>query len=262
MTLADRTRPRRPTRLEAGIAMACALGSWSHGAEATLIHTNVSALLSGGSSRTYSLDIDGNGVDDLAFTYGTRSSSVTYTTDSWLDVSPLGGTGFTYGGPLSAGRLIDDGMGYTSAQRLIDASITSRPGHLVSCGFKGTSLCYVPGTVSSSYSGTWNVLGQDPIVGYLGFRLTSGLDTHYGWMHLSLAADASPSYLLDYAYETCSGVGVEAGSTTSLCTSSTSPTSAVPEPSPLDLIVLGAAGMALGRRRRARRQAGEAPGVA
>ena len=104
---------------------------------------------------------------------------------------------------------------------------------------------------------------------YLGVEFFIGTDSHYGWVHLSActpddstdcssssesttladlaAADPSTIVIDGYAYETAAGKGICAGQTTEgPCNNG----SAVPEPSLLSLLAVGAAGLAAFRARR------------
>lgn len=101
------------------------------------------------------------------------------------------------------------------------------------------SLLYSSGeTGSSDHLGSPGNF-QDGVEGYLGFRFvmndTSG--PYYGWMRLTLTANAPGAFIHDWAWED-SGSGILAGG-------------AVPEPGRAMLGMLGLAAMVLRRRRRA-----------
>jgi hypothetical protein len=97
-------------------------------------------------------------------------------------------------------------------------------------------------------SGNWQST-DTPVQAYLGVAFDISGSTHYGWAQLTVDANFGfPSNasitLIDYAYESQAGVGIEAGATAS----------AVPEPSTLGLFALGAAGVMALRRKRQKAQ--------
>ena len=87
-----------------------------------------------------------------------------------------------------------------------------------------------------------------PATGYLGIRFTGVNGTEYGWIQLSVAGNTNPNArqitLIGAGYQTTPNTAIAAG--------------AVPEPSTmatLGLAALGAAGLAVNRRRAAAKQA-------
>jgi hypothetical protein len=75
--------------------------------------------------------------------------------------------------------------------------------------------------------------------GYLGFELTSNGQAHFGWVHLDKVEPGASGVISEYAYDTVGGQSIEAGQT-----------SAIPEPGTLSLLALGAAGVAVLRKRK------------
>jgi PEP-CTERM motif len=74
---------------------------------------------------------------------------------------------------------------------------------------------------------------------YLGFKFLSNSKTHFAWAHLKVESNLK-GLISEYAYDTVPGQSIEAGQT-----------SAIPEPGTLSLLALGAAGLAVLRKRKA-----------
>jgi len=76
--------------------------------------------------------------------------------------------------------------------------------------------------------------------GYLGFRFPSPTGKNdFGWVKMSCSANGQSCHLAELAYDTVPGQTIEADQT-----------SAIPEPGTLSLLALGAAGLAVLRRRK------------
>jgi len=94
------------------------------------------------------------------------------------------------------------------------------------------------GTVAEYYDGVqkygpWN--GKE---GYLGFKFPSNGKNDFGWAKMSCSPYGT-CHITEFAYDTVPGQTIEAGQT-----------SAIPEPGTLSLLALGAAGLAVLRKRK------------
>jgi PEP-CTERM motif len=79
--------------------------------------------------------------------------------------------------------------------------------------------------------------------GYLGFKFLSNEQTDFGWAHVKVTASTLKGetlYISEFAYDTVPGQSIRAGQT-----------NAIPEPGTLSLLALGAAGLAVLRKRKA-----------
>lgn len=99
----------------------------------------------------------------------------------------------------------------------------------------------------ASYGANINSGGEfDPTIpGFIGLQFESNGNTHYGWVRLRIddldliqlgGANIADATVIDWAYEDTPGAAISAG--------------AVPEPSALALLALGATGLASVRRRK------------
>ena len=140
----------------------------------------------------FALDMDGDTNDDLGFIVGTFAG--TFSTSGY-NIAYTGGyaavVGQTSNGAgtmssavavLSSGAMIDSNMGFTSS------------------GSFGQAGSYYF-TIAPSYGGTWTYgawLGQTDK--FMGVSFTNGSGTHYGWVRLDVASDATSITIKDYAY--------------------------------------------------------------
>ena len=81
----------------------------------------------------------------------------------------------------------------------------------------------------------------------MGLKFKIGSDMHYGWVQIDVNRTVTQAVIKAYAYQDIP-IGQPGGTLTAGQTAST----AVPEPSGLALLALGAAGIAARRRRKQR----------
>lgn len=227
------------TKPTSSLKMATLLGAAlmaSANSDASVIHWSVNQSTSNGVPLSF--DLNGDSINDLQFLYSYSSYSGYYGGNSYGDLYAFGanGTGVTAGGPLSSGNLINDDSSFSSSNHLADYDSSWWYG---SCGRWSCS----PGGSSSYFSGTWNQ-GGNTVNGFLGFALSDGVDKYFGWADLTMSGTGYAT-IKDVAFESCANTGISAGQIVSSCV----PT-AVPEPSTLALLAIGAVGVGMMRRRR------------
>ena len=188
-------------------------------ADAEVVYVDVDPDLSasswGDGTKSFTLDVDGNGTTDFSFSHYFRPQGycgygcyITHFGDS--DVTSFGSNG-VIGSPQADGSAIDGGDNFAGGkQQLFDVYYYSSWGP-----WKGTSL------------------------GYLGFKFDIDGANHYGWAQLSVSQYNGAVSLRDYAYNTTAGAGVFAGSKVPL-----------PAAAPLLGAALGSLGVTAFRRRK------------
>jgi hypothetical protein len=159
------------------------------------------------------IDLDGDSMADVGFlVFSSRFASAQGMNGASL-AGTMGAGGFFYPTAFQPGQSVGSALFFSANS----AGAPNSFGTLVNSGGGGG-----PGV------GAW----QGGMDGYLGVRFSVGGSSHFGWVHVVWSPGQSMLSIDRVAYE--DQVGVPA---------------LVPEPAPLTLLALGAAGLARRRRR-------------
>lgn len=179
---------------------------------------NPDVVLDKNAATPYGIDFNGDATDDVlfqvqanvgsgTFPYTTSGGSVLtidYTIDASYDVA--------------AGMVLGSGTGTNFAVNALNTNdVIGAAG--VFGGTSGALLGYAGSYTLPAYgaSGTFtggNFLGAGDK--FLGAKFMAGANTHYGWVRISVAADASTITIKDYAFQAQPGVQILAGQTASI----------------------------------------------
>jgi hypothetical protein len=196
-------------------------------ANAAIITSNpgVNLFAVDGTAATQRWDVDGDGTDDFNWVAAAWSKSYT-AIDSLSNNSATSALGMAL--TISNGTMIDSLTGWPLELAYFhqERDVT---------GGKKNKV------VGTEIIGNWpNDLTQSA---YVGLRFEINGNKHYGWARVSSEIGSASLAVTQAAYESTPGAGIAAGDTGEL--------NSVPEPSSMALMLLGAAGIAALKRRRA-----------
>ncbi|MCD8528544.1 MAG: hypothetical protein LRY27_00835 [Chitinophagales bacterium] len=168
----------------------------------TDINPDLSLTAPTNNSSSYELDVNGDGTNDLEFgtgsyTYAAYGVDYAYTYVNGLNgakvvtsIQSVSVGSNTYN--ITVANALSEGNSISSASTIWDDYGT--------LGIKGT---YYGNAISAG-----QFLAQDK---YVGFQFSASGSTHYGWLRISVAADAKSFSLKEYAYHTTANTAIEAG---------------------------------------------------
>src|ERR1035438_6460406 len=173
------------------------------------------------------VDMTGDGINDFAFGYEANAQK------PYVDARTFVGTDVPgQSGILSVLTKANTGLPVTPAGTTIDASYAATyPPQPASAG---RGYMYEDGNGDSVPVGDWSNTSMTE--GYVGIELALPGGTSYGWLQFIDNPVTTNLTLVDWAYQSTPGVGIE--------------TSIIPEPSGVALGALGLASLLASRRRR------------
>ncbi|MCK7590314.1 T9SS type A sorting domain-containing protein [Subsaxibacter sp. CAU 1640] len=165
-------------------------------ASGQIVYTDIADITVDATNPRAAIDIDVDGTGDYLF--GSRTTAPNFvfmfpasasTAASYNSNAMVGfaSSGFYYPSNLAAGDPINNTNGIFSSARG-DFNYNA-------CAYPGSQFC-------------------DGMDGYVGLHFKIGANTHYGWVRVQVAANASNVIIKDFAYNTTPGQSINAGQTT------------------------------------------------
>ncbi len=222
-------------------ALAIAAGTNAYSQAVLVTPPPDSTIVPGAPNAAFNWDVNSDGIMHFIFL------------NRYPNIDPAAGDGVIWQlrmNPFAGSASTNGLLGYGSASTFKYAFALGNGSFIgpASTGFTLTSTVilgsqYAYSGVASLYGGFAaggpNGSVNPGVPAFAGFRFTAADGTHYGWLQLSV--NAGNIDFISAAYNATLGIGIAAGATT-----------AVPEPSTLAMLSLGAAGVlgAVVRRRR------------
>lgn len=165
-------------------------------ASAAAVHANADVVYSGVVNITVPFNIDGTYLNVETGAYSSTAASV----PGW-DVNPYGTstTAVSLFAATGTGYMRNPGAGTTTARTNLDAD-TSIDAASFFYGGSSATIGTLVGQWAANASGIFGFkfVGADGLV-------------HYGWVRMSIGANASTRIIVDYAYDNIAATGVRAG---------------------------------------------------
>ena len=207
MTMPSTDRESTTARLAKYSAAAGAAGLMAGGAQATIIYSGAQNIAIGQFS-SQDLNLDGDAYNDILLKNYVFGGNYQGATVNFAPGKVVGfTTGLNYATALSAGDTID-----------------------------ATTTAGGPSVVSLAYANNPDSQFDSASGAFIGLEFPINATSHFGWVRVDIDNAAGTFNIVDWAYESTPGVGIEAG--------------AIPEPGSLALLAAGAAGVAGLRRRK------------
>lgn len=188
----------------AAAATGAGLLSFSEAANAAVVYTPTQITLTNGQVN---IDLDGDGVTD--FTLVDHLKDLALYSNRMLGVVGPAGANVVKGQGGAAAMLMNS---IISSGRTFQAVDKAR-GRMASVGYR----CATSNSCLSFAIGPFKMVKNK----YLGFKFTTGGQTHYGWARLNVDYTLGQGgnsminvYLSGYAYESTAGMSIRAGQTT------------------------------------------------
>lgn len=184
-------------RLSAYAATTAGAVALAGSADAQIIYTDINPDVVVSDTVYYDLDMDGDAVVD--FTFGTEGYTTSYGPVNlsllYVPVAANAVLGSLYSGNYPLPFAMNNGDSISSTNTSWNA------------GSVNGGLQYL--SVLAPYGSYGNWQGQTDK--YVGVRFNIGSNTHYGWVRLSVSANADTIIIKDYAYNSQPNVGLLAG---------------------------------------------------
>lgn len=214
-------------KLSAAAGSMAALSVGAQDTEAAIVHVNnrpISLSQNAANGTEVDWDVDGN--------FG-RDFFLVRATDFFDPIVHLNSNGANGRGFVNQGPVGDDGIRNLNSRFLVGPTLAA--GYNFDVTGAGARRLIDDGAMGSDAFGFTS--GQ---AGFAGFRFDAGGTTLYGWAELTIDVTAPATVTISqWAYED-TGAAIAVGATTA----------AVPEPSSLGLLALGAAGVTAWRRKK------------
>ncbi len=233
----QRSAPRVSTGFAGAIALAAASTAYGTVVQVAIpLDFNVAAGTA--TAPPVNWDVNGDGINDFTFTYRFPNTATGSGVIWQANMNPFTGSSATNGVLGYQGAFVRYAEAFTLGTSFGPTPPTNTPVVSFSTATQVTlGSRYLSGSVPSFYGGFATGPTPPGTQAYVGFRFSIGGQTNFGWLLLSVNAGSID--FVSAAYETTPNTAIVAG--------------AVPEPSTLAFLSLGAVGVlgAISRRRRA-----------